>query len=155
MVTVSKQSVSPIHDERISDYGRLVEAHRQLQRIFDRSLREKVGISSVWYEALLRLGRSPELHLPVNELGEALELTSGGATRLVDRLEEKGYVERTACPTDRRIWWVGLTDLGVETLNTATEIHLEDLEESFASKLTTSDTQSLKQILRRLRADPE
>lgn len=152
-MTKSKQGASGIQDVRISDYGRLVEAQRRLHGIFDRSFRDQVGISSVWYEAMLRLGRSPEHHLPVNELGDALELTSGGATRLVDRLEEHGYVERIPCPSDRRIWWVKLTDDGMAILTAATEIHLRDLQDNFASRLTEEETESLKQILRRLRPD--
>ena len=77
-------------DERIRDYGRLVETQRRLHRLFGRSMHDHGGISMVWYEALLRLARSPEGYLSINELGSAMDLTSGGATRLVDRLVEAG-----------------------------------------------------------------
>lgn len=140
-----------IRDDRISAYGRLVEAQRRLHRLFDRSLREKAGMSIVWYEALLRLARSPEGHLTINDLGEALELTSGGATRLVDRLEEGGYAERIACPTDRRVWWVAPTEPGRDALATATQIHLRDLEEHFISQLDDGELLALDDYLTRLR----
>lgn len=141
-----------IRDERISAYGRLVEAQRRLHRIFDRSLRERAGMSIVWYEALLRLARSPEGHLTINDLGEALQLTSGGATRLVDRLEESGYAERVACPTDRRVWWVAPTETGRKALVNATQVHLEDLQEHFISSLHNDELQALNDYLTRFHA---
>lgn len=142
-----------IDDERIKAYGRLVEAQRRLHRIFDRSLRADAGISVVWYEALLRLARSPDHNMPINELGEAMVLSSGGATRLVDRLEERGYIERLACPTDRRVSWAHLTEEGMAVLTDATGSHLEDLEEHFVAKLTPSEMVELTDLLRKVRPE--
>lgn len=140
-----------IDDERISEYGRLVETQRHLHRIFDRSLRARAGISSTWYEALLRLGRAPNHRLSTNELGAALLLSSGGATRLVDRMARGGLVERVPDVSDRRISWVQATEEGLTRLRDATRIHLADLEEHFVSRLDPSERQVLTDLLRRLR----
>lgn len=142
-----------LEDDRISSYGRLVEAQRRLHRIFDRSLRDKTGISVVWYEAMLRLARSSQGYLTINEMGAALDLTSGGATRLVDRLEESGHIQRVACPTDRRVSWIELTDEGLEVLKDATEVHLRDLDEHLVSRLTPDQMRTLDELLRRVRPD--
>lgn len=150
-MTSSTTEHEVIDDERIKAYGRLVEAQRKLHRIFDRSLRGEAGISAVWYEALLRIAGSPGRHMPINELGEALVLSSGGATRLVDRLEERGYIERVACPTDRRVSWAHLTDEGLAVLTGATRVHLEDLEQHFLSKLSFAEMETLTDLLRRIR----
>ncbi|HSJ26826.1 MAG TPA: MarR family transcriptional regulator [Acidimicrobiia bacterium] len=139
-------------DERISEYGRLVEAQRHLHRVFDRSLRARVGISSTWYEALLRLGRAPGRRLSTSDLGDALLLSSGGATRLVDRLAAKGLVERLPDPSDRRISWVHLTSDGLRILADATRVHLNDLEEHFVSRLDSAERETLTDLLRRLRS---
>ncbi len=141
-------------DERITSYGRLVEAHRRLNRIFDRALRDHSGLSVVWFEALLRLGRSPDHRMAITELGEQMVLTSGGATRLVDRLEENGYIERISCLTDRRIHWAQLTDEGIAVLTEALAAHLDDLEQHFASQLSEAERQALDSILDRLREAP-
>jgi DNA-binding MarR family transcriptional regulator len=140
-----------IWDDRISAYGRIVESQRRLHQIFDRSLRDNAGMSIVWYEALLRLGRSPDGHMPISELGEALGLTSGGATRLVDRLEETGYVERVACPTDRRVWWVALTDSGRTALDAASRIHVDDLDTHLVDRLDDDDLDTLNAVMTRIR----
>ncbi len=141
-------------DERITSYGRLVEAHRRLNRIFDRALRERSGLSVVWFEALLRLGRSPDHQMAITELGEQMVLTSGGATRLVDRLEENGYIERISCPTDRRVHWARLTTEGLAVLTDALESHLDDLEEHFSSQLAKTEQRTLDKALDRLRSAP-
>ena len=146
-----KTSEDILGDNRIAAYGRLVEAQRRLHRLFDRSLRDATGLSVVWFEALLRLARSPEQQLPINELGEQLVLTSGGATRLVDRLEENGYVARTACPEDRRVQWVRLTERGLAIAIDATRHHLGDLEEHFAAHMTSDEMATLSSLLDRLR----
>ncbi|MCB1246540.1 MAG: MarR family transcriptional regulator [Acidimicrobiia bacterium] len=143
---------SPITDDpRITDYGRFVEAQRHLNSVFDKSLRTQVGISIVWYEALIRLARSEDRVLPINELGRAMNLTSGGATRLVDRLESAGYIERTSCPTDRRVSWIRLTDAGTKITEQATRMHLADLHEHFGSRLSEDEIASLSHIMDRLR----
>lgn len=151
MPTTATKRDRIIDDDRISAYGRLVEAQRRLHRTFDRSLRARVGISIVWYEALLRLARAKDEQMPINELGEALDLSSGGATRLVDRLEENGYIERAPCPTDRRVSWAKLSDKGMDTLVDATEVHLEDLDQYFVTRLDDVELDTLNQLLRRLR----
>lgn len=148
---VTKEQIDVIEDERIGAYGRLLEVQRRLHRVFDRSLRDHLGITSVWYEALLRLGRSPQRQMSISQLGEQVVLTSGGATRLVDRLEEQGYIERVACPSDRRVQWVRLTDSGLEVLLAATEVHLRDLDEHFSGRLTADEMDTLADLLDRLR----
>lgn len=150
MPTVTRDQ-NLVDDERISAYGRLVEAQRWLHRTFDRTLRAKTGLTVVLYEALLRIARAPGQNLPINELGEAMVLSSGGATRLVDRLEDRGFIERLACPTDRRISWAHLTEDGWSVLTDATKVHLEDLDEHFVSKLTASELETLTDLLRRVR----
>lgn len=149
---MARPSLSEIAtDDRITAYGRLVDAQRRLHRVFERSLRDETGISITWYEALLRLARSPDHRMPITELGDQLELTSGGATRLVDRLEQQGYLERVPCAADRRVHWAQLTSEGVAVLAAATEVHLRDLDEHFVGRLTNDELASLRDLLRKVR----
>ncbi|NNK90982.1 MAG: winged helix-turn-helix transcriptional regulator [Acidimicrobiia bacterium] len=148
----STTSAGMLSDERITAFGRLVEAHRRLNRIFDKSLRAEFGISSVWFEALLRLGRSPDHRMGITELGEQLVLTSGGATRLVDRLVEAGYLERTACPDDRRVQFAQLTEEGLDLIGRAVTHHLVDLEQHFASQISEDELRIMNDVLDRLRS---
>src|SRR3954469_9807792 len=61
-----------------------------------------------WFEVLATLRRAPEQRLKMGELAEALVITRGGLTKLVDRLIKAGLLERTFCETDRRVSYATL-----------------------------------------------
>ncbi len=52
---------------------------------------------------------------PMHALAEAWACDASNATWMVDRLEQRGFVERRMLPADRRVKAVALTDAGVET----------------------------------------
>jgi DNA-binding MarR family transcriptional regulator len=140
-------------DTRISTYGRLHEAHRRLERVFERSLLDRCGIGSGFFEVLLRIGRSAGGRLTMSELAAQLGLTSGGATRLVDRVADAGLVERAACPSDRRVQWVVLTAAGERQLDEALGVHLADLQRELVDRLAPDELACLTAALDKLR-DP-
>lgn len=130
----------------------LVEATRRLTRIVELSLRDNSGLTMVEFEAMIRLGRSPDRQMSMSELGDQMVLTSGGVTRLVDRLSKNGVVERVSCPSDRRVQWAQLTELGVRTVSEALETHLADLDAHFFNLMTTSERRITADVLNRLRS---
>jgi DNA-binding MarR family transcriptional regulator len=142
-------------DDRIRAFGLLHEAHRRLDRTFNDSLETSCGISGPFFEVLLRIGRSPGGRLNMTELTCQLGLTSGGTTRLVDRVVTAGLVERESCPTDRRVQWVVLTDAGASKLDEALAIHVEDLQREFFDRLDANEIVVLERALDKLRAIDE
>lgn len=142
---------SPLDDVRITEFGLLVEATRRLTRIIETSLRDQHSLSGVEFEAMIRMGRSPGRQMSMSDLANQLVLTSGGITRLVDRLVTTGYVDRVSCPSDRRVQWAHLTDLGVETISLALETHLADLDEHFFSAMSPEERATTIPVLDRLR----
>ncbi len=142
-------------DGRITSFGFFVEAHARIWRALDRSLHESCDISGAWFEVLLRLGRSPGGRLTMSELAQQLAITSGGATRLIDRVEKAGYVERCACPDDRRVQWVCLTDSGRHKLTESYRVHMNDLEREYFGRLSAADQRHLDRIMSKLRASDD
>jgi DNA-binding MarR family transcriptional regulator len=84
-----------------------------------------------WFEVLVRLGRSEGGRLTMGALAEQISLTTGGVTRLIDRMESAGYVQRVPCQTDRRVLYATLTDAGRAKLDEAAEIHAGNLRTVF------------------------
>jgi MarR family 2-MHQ and catechol resistance regulon transcriptional repressor len=144
--------VDRLDDDRITAYGLLLEANRRLSRMFEHSAETRSGISAIELEVLLRVGRSPDGRLRMTELALQLGLTSGGVTRLVDRVTADGLVERTACPSDRRVQWVVLTPAGQRKLGEALDVHLDELQREFVDRLTPDEMDALTSALRKLRA---
>lgn len=146
--TTGKDALS---DTRITEFGLLVEAARRLIRIAEKSLRESHDLTWVEFEAMVRMGRSPERQISMSDLANQMVLTSGGITRLVDRLAANGYVERVACPSDRRVQWAHLTAAGVDAVACALQTHLADLEDHFFAAMTPEERATVIPVLDRLR----
>jgi DNA-binding MarR family transcriptional regulator len=82
---------------------------RLLRTVFARRVRE-VGLTRAQWQALTRINRRPGMSQ--SELAEMMEIEKAPAGRIVDRLEEKGWIERRAEPSDRRINRIYLTEQG-------------------------------------------
>ena len=137
-------------DALISTFGRLVEAQAHLGKQLGRSLEQEAGIPHAWFEVLLRASRAQGGQISMSSLAQQVVLTSGGVTKLVDRMVDADLVERVPCPTDRRVSFVALTAKGRAALRQASRVHARNLRRVF-SGFTTSDLRTLDELLDRLR----
>lgn len=147
----SQPTSTAVDDERITDFGLIVEAYARLLGAFERSFKAECDLTSPVFELLLRLARSPDQQLAMGELAEQLAITSGGVTRLIDRVIDAGYVERKPCPTDRRVHWVTLTTTGQAKTEAAVALHVNDLQRELHDRLTPADLKHLRTIMDKLR----
>jgi MarR family transcriptional regulator, 2-MHQ and catechol-resistance regulon repressor len=137
--------------QAITLMGLLVEAHARLVRALGAEMEEACMLPLSWYDAMIRLRRSPGGFTTMSRLGSEVSLTSGGITRLVDRLVEAGYVERRNCPNDRRVVYVSLTPAGVAKVDEATAAHREGLDRHLLAPLDSAERAALERALRKLR----
>lgn len=137
-------------DDRITDFGLLLEAVSRLGQIIDRSIRQSVGISQAFFEALLRIERSGG-SMTMGCLAGQILITTGGVTRLVDRLADHGYAERRPCESDRRVQYVAITENGREVLARALEVHLRDLQREYIGRMTPDELEVVSRVMDRLR----
>ena len=98
----------------------------------------------------LGVARAEGEQLTMGALTEQVALTSGGVTRLLDRMIKAGYVERRQCPTDRRVVYAALTSAGRGKIDEAARVHARDLEQVFAS-FSPEERHVLDGLLDRLR----
>ena len=89
----------------------------------------------------------PTRPTPMNELAEALACDASNVTGLVDRLEARGFVERRAAPSDRRVRTLVLTPAGTEVRRRVLE-RMSTPPEGIA-RLSARDQRALRDILRR------
>lgn len=139
-----------IDDARITSFGRLIEAREALVHLLDQELEAGVGVPLIWYGVLLHIGRSPGGVRPISELIAATAFTSGGVTRLVDRMERAGYVHRAPCPSDRRVVYVALTASGRDLLERGTAVHLRGIQAHLIDALAPEEVAQLDAILAKL-----
>lgn len=105
-----------------------------------------------WFEVLATLDRAPEQRLKMGELAEALVITRGGLTKLVDRLIKAGLLERTFCETDRRVSYATLLPAGVELLEEMRPVVRGELAAAFTANLTVPQAEELRTMLEQVRS---
>jgi len=123
--------------------------HRVLS-VLDRELQREHGISLAYYEVLLFLSRSPDRRLRMAELARTVLLSPSGLTRLVDRMEADGVVERLPCPGDARAANAHLTDKGFQKLRAAAQTHVRGIREHFLDRVGEAEREGLRCALERL-----
>src|SRR3954454_7023345 len=104
-----------------------------------------------WFEVLATLDRAPEQRLKMGELAEALVITRGGLTKLVDRLIKAALLERAFCETDRRVSYATLLPAGAELLAEMRPVVRAELALAFSSNLTAVQAEELRATLERIR----
>lgn len=85
----------------------------------------------------------------LGEIQRSVLVSSGGITFLVDRLTEKGLVERRDCPTDRRARYAALTTQGEHLMQRLFPRHAKRLVEALAV-LTPHEQRGAADLLKRL-----
>jgi DNA-binding MarR family transcriptional regulator len=143
----------PSTDERVRLFGLLLETNARLTRRFGSALEAECGLPLAWFEVLLQLRRAPAGRLTMSQIAEGAVYSSGGTTRLVDRIEAAGLVARSSCPNDRRAVHVSITAAGNARLDDALTAHVGHLEAGMAERLDVRDRATLAGLLEKLNAD--
>jgi DNA-binding MarR family transcriptional regulator len=117
-----------VADERVQAFGVLLTTAARLERLLGAAMERESGISHPMFEVLLRLAAAPE-GATMGDLSRDAVLTSGGATRLVDRMVEAGLVRRERSRSDRRIQVVTITEQGERKLAEAAQRHARAIDE--------------------------
>jgi DNA-binding MarR family transcriptional regulator len=144
------EELCPSKDPRVLLFAQLSDTNARLERQLDGELRGQAELPLPWFETLLQLRQSPEGRLTMSEIADGIVHSTGGTTRLIDRMEEEGLVARRACPTDRRAIHVMITDEGNERFNQAVAIHVDLLSELFDRNLTAAEQVQLATLLRKI-----
>ncbi len=99
-------------DLKIRAWGLFLSAHTALMERIEQALARGDLPSLAWYDVLWELEKAPQRKLRMHELAERIVLSRSNLTRLADRLETAGLLEREACPNDRRGNFCVITDAG-------------------------------------------
>jgi DNA-binding MarR family transcriptional regulator len=108
------------------------------------------GLTINDYEVLILLSRADGGRMRRVDLADELLLTASGVTRLLDRLERAGWVDRATCSSDRRVVYAELTDVGRAKLEEASGSHLSAVREYFERRYSEAELRQLAELLGRL-----
>jgi DNA-binding MarR family transcriptional regulator len=100
-----------------------------------------------YYEILVRLSEADGRSLRMSQLAEASTSSKSRLSHAVARLEERGWVERIDCETDRRGQFATLTDAGFAALAAAAPAHAEQVKRSLFDLITPEQVTQLGVIM--------
>ena len=134
-------------DPRLAPWRAFVRAHAEVSRRLDEDLRSEHGLSLQEYVTLLILVEAPNHRLRMGRVAEALTLSKSGATRLIDRLVDDGFVERLSCASDARGAEARLTKAGLDRLRTAAPTHLRGIADYFLATIDRDDLPAIERVM--------
>ena len=146
-----EQSLSSPSRERLRAWRLYFESALALVDVLDAELERDAGIPMRWYDALVQLEETPD-GLRMNELAERILYSKSGFTRVVDRMEEAGLVQRVRPENDRRSILVVLTAQGRKTMEQARRHHRHAIEQHFSRHLAGTDIKALTRALEKVSA---
>jgi DNA-binding MarR family transcriptional regulator len=136
------------NDGLVLAFGWLQGAANRLEYILGRAIAEECGISHVMFEVLLILGRAGGDGMSMSAVAQERVLTTGGVTRLIDRMEAAGLVTRDDNPGDRRGRLVRLTAHGEETVVRAANLHAANVQRFLLDPLPAGHRERFARDLR-------
>ena len=129
--------------EELGAWRGMLRVHAELTKALDAELTEVHGLPLSSYEVLLFLAGEPDGRMRMSELADSVLLSRSGLTRLVDRLERGGLLERVQCNEDARGYFAQITPAGREAFNEARHTHLEGVRRLFLSRFSRDELREL------------
>ena len=123
-----------------------LESQKILFDELDRQLQRESGIPHAYFEVLVRLSEAPERSLRMSQLADVTLSSRSRLSHAVARLEERGWVRRTNCETDRRGQVATLTDAGYAVLVAAAPGHVESVRRYVIDALDAEQLAQLTEI---------
>ena len=150
MPTLARPSAKRrLSSEELRAWRAFLRSHATVSRALERAL-EDSDLTLAGYGVLVVLSEAPEQQLRLHEIAERIGLTKSGLSRLIDRLEFRGFVERHACELDKRGQYAAVTSAGRRAFRRAAPGHLGAIATCFADHLSPAELVTLSRVLERV-----
>jgi DNA-binding MarR family transcriptional regulator len=123
-----------------------LESSKVLFDALDRQLQREADLPHAYYEILVRLSEADGRAMRMSELADITRSSRSRLSHAVARLEERGWVTREECPTDRRGQIATLTDAGYAVLADAAPGHVAAVREYVIDHLSADQLRQLTVI---------
>ncbi|MBA8948768.1 MarR family winged helix-turn-helix transcriptional regulator [Actinomadura namibiensis] len=145
----------PVSAAELTVWRTMLRAQAQISRRLQADLLADHDLALGSYDVLMHLGESPDGRLRMNDLADRVLLSRSGLTRLVDRLQREGLVDRQSCTSDARGLYAVLTPAGRARLAAATPTYQRGVREYVLSRLDADDLRQFGTILEKLADERE
>jgi DNA-binding MarR family transcriptional regulator len=139
-----------LSDRELRAWRGMLRAHAALTKALDAQLEAAHGLPLTSYEVLMYLADAEGQRMRMCDLATSVIISRSGLTRLVDRLEREGLIERVSCSTDARGAFAKLTPAGREQLGAARATHIAGVRALYLDHFTPEEQEALGRAWERL-----
>jgi DNA-binding MarR family transcriptional regulator len=148
--TTHEEEWLKLSSEERAAWSGFIRAHATIVKELDAELRATHGLALSSFDVLVQLSLATNGRMQMHELAEAVHISRSGLTRLVDRLECQGLIERHRGERDPRQVFACITSSGLERLAETTPTHLAGVRRRFLEQLTRTQVRQLAVVWNRL-----
>lgn len=123
-----------------------VDGVRGLMDLLDRQLQADSNLPHSYFEVLIPLSEAEGRTMRMSELADAARSSRSRLSHAVARLEERGWVRRVDCATDRRGQLAQLTDAGFAVVEAAAPGHVAAVRKYLIDRLSPEQVTALGEI---------
>jgi DNA-binding MarR family transcriptional regulator len=135
-----------LDDEEQRTWRAYLAATRLVSERVERQLQQGARMPHGYYEILVRLSEAPDRTLRMSRLADTSLSSRSRLSHAVARMEEAGWVARSACETDRRGSWARLTDAGLAVLREVAPGHVDTVRGALFDALDREQVARLREI---------
>ena len=150
MAATTGEAIKELTPAELGAWRGLLRVHSALVKTLDAELLADHDLPLTSYEVLINLQAAPDRRRRMAELAEGVLLSRSGMTRLVDRLEREGLLERDACVSDGRGTFAVLTGKGEALLSRARRTHLDGVRDRFLRHFSEEELEHLAGLWNRI-----
>jgi DNA-binding MarR family transcriptional regulator len=150
MAATTSEAIKELTPAELGAWRGLLRVHSALVKALDAELLAGHDLPLTSYEVLINLQAAPDRRRRMAELADGVLLSRSGMTRLVDRLEREGLLERDPCVSDGRGTFAVLTDKGEALLSQARRTHLDGVRERFLRHFSEGELEHLAGLWNRV-----
>jgi DNA-binding MarR family transcriptional regulator len=137
-------------EELLDAWTGIVRGFTHVNRMLAWHVEQETGLAPPDFFVLSWLWRSPDPAVPLSRLGRELAFSSGGFTKVADRLQQAGLIVRQPSPSDRRVTNAVLTPAGRATAERALAVYCAALRELVLRHLGTDGLRGMVGQMSRL-----
>ncbi|WP_421783836.1 MarR family winged helix-turn-helix transcriptional regulator [Kiloniella litopenaei] len=136
--------------ETVKVWGRIFRIQKKALAYTEKALKAAQLPQLSWYDILLELDKAGDQGLRPFELEHDLLLPQYGLSRLLDRIEKKGFLQRVPCPEDGRGHRIVITDKGRDIRLKMWPIYAKAIEDIIGPNLSENDLRTLSELLTKI-----
>lgn len=151
-------------DELADLWKTVVRGYTHVTEMLTEQVERETGLPAVEFLALIWLLRGDsgdsgeaggDVAVPLSKLARQVAFSSGGFTKVADRLEQAGLIKRQPSPSDRRVTHAVLTDTGRALAQRAFTVYCQGLRELVVERLGLENLRVLAENMSRLSDGPQ